>query len=124
MNAYQESLLYTQQAERSQEIRALQLSGQSGSELESESELYRYATVRRAPAWIRALATMIARWGRDRLALAPARRRKGSVRPAVARTVAEGLGGRTNRKPAQAPSGVGTADRPAVLVPRSADDMK
>jgi hypothetical protein len=120
------SLVHTLHAQTSHEIRALQLSGEICSELESESELYGCATVRRASGWIGALATITARWRRHRSALARAGRRNGPVTQEVASTVADGSAGSggtsgstdgTTRNPTRPRSDVGITDGPATLVP-------
>ena len=62
MNPYQESLLRTHQAELAEETRALQLAGQTGAAPESESEVFRFGSVRRRQGLIRSWVTAISSW--------------------------------------------------------------
>jgi hypothetical protein len=62
MNPYQETLLSAHKADLAQETRALQLSGDSGAALESETELFAFATARsfRSRIW-RVLIALVRR---------------------------------------------------------------
>ena len=52
MNPYEESLLAVRRTELADEIRSIQLAGDGGAQRDSETELFRFASVRRGPRWI------------------------------------------------------------------------
>ena len=62
MNPYEESLLHTRGADLERETRTLQLSGESGATPESETEVFRFATMKRVGGRIERWFMTIARW--------------------------------------------------------------